>query len=153
MSGYFLWNLAPVVLYDESFESTMNAFQPSRPPLETPEPRKSRRVRPRRRSRPYKALALETTAKLAVNLTFSAAAIGALVQLLPYHLSVQAKLQEVREETKQTQVRVLRLQNDFNKSFDPQQAKTIMQQESYRVDPLRRPVVLPDKANPDSDGD
>lgn len=132
----------------------MNAFQPSRSPLETPEPRKStRRVRHHRRSRPYKALVLETTAKLAVNITLSAAAIGALVQLLPYHLSVQAKLQEVREETKQTQDRVLRLQNDFNKSFDPQQAKTIMQQYSDRVDPSRRQIVFPEKANTDSDID
>jgi hypothetical protein len=123
----------------------MNATQPSRRPP-APEPR--RRTRPshhQRSSKPYNAIALETFAKLAVNVTLSIAAVAALVQLLPYHFSTQTKLREIREEVKQTQARVNGLQNEFKGAFDPQQAKTVMQQQSYRVDPARRQIVLMDQ--------
>ena len=124
----------------------MNATQPSRRALEAPEPRRrNRRNHQQRRSKPYNAIALETFAKLAVNVTLSIAAVAALVQLLPYHFSTQTKLREIREEVSETQARVNGLQNKFNGAFDPQQAKTVMQQQSYRVDPARRQIVLMDK--------
>lgn len=124
----------------------MNATQPSRRPPEAPEPRRrTRRSHQQRRSKPYNAIALETFAKLAVNITLSIAAVAALVQLLPYHFSTQTKLREIREEVSETQARVNGLQNKFNGAFDPQQAKTVMQQQSYRVDPARRQIVLMDK--------
>lgn len=124
----------------------MNATQPSKHPLEAPDTRRrTRRSHQRRYSKPYRAIALETCAKLAVNITLSVAAVTALVQLLPYHLSTQAKLREIREDVKQTQARVNGLQNEFKGAFDPQQAKTVMQQQSYRVDPARRQIVLMDK--------
>jgi hypothetical protein len=122
----------------------MNAYQPSKSPLEASEPRRvARKPLPRRRTRRYKALALETTVKLAVNLTLSVAAVAALVQLLPYHMSVQAKLKDMREETSQTQARVNRLQSDFNRSFDPQQTRMIIQGQTGQSPPGRLNVVLP----------
>ncbi len=120
----------------------MNATQQSRRTLQAPEPRRHRRTHQPRRSKPYKAIAIETFAKLAVNVTLSIAAVTALVQLLPYHFSTQAKLREIREEVKQTQARVNGLQNEFKRAFDPQQAKTVMQNNSYLVDPTRINVVL-----------
>ncbi len=124
----------------------MNATQPSRRAPEAPEPRRRpRRTQQPRRSKPYNAIALETFAKLAVNVTLSIAAVAALVQLLPYHFSTQAKLREIREEVKETQARVNGLQNEFKRAFDPQQAKTMMQQQSPRVDPARRQIILMDK--------
>lgn len=127
--------------------SIMNAFQPSRPPLK---PEETRRVasRPRRyrRRRPYRVMALETTAKLTVNVVLSAIAIAGLVKLLPYQLSQQEKLQEIHSEVQQTEARVNRLRTDFNRYFDPQQATIIMQEQSNRVAPEQRQVILLDKS-------
>jgi ribonuclease D len=120
----------------------MNAIEPSQPPLQ---PAPNRRIVPRtqrqQRRHPNRAIAIETTAKLAVNVVLSSAAIAALVQLLPYHLSQQAKLGEIREEVKRTEKRVNRLSNNFSRYFDPQQAKSVMQEQSHRVDPSQRQVV------------
>jgi ribonuclease D len=120
----------------------MNAIEPSQPPQQ---PAPNRRIVPRtqrqQRRHPNRAIAIETTAKLAVNVVLSSAAIAALVQLLPYHLSQQAKLGEIREEVKRTEKRVNRLSNNFSRYFDPQQAKSVMQEQSHRVDPSQRQVV------------
>lgn len=125
----------------------MNAIQPSRPPLEPVETsRVAPRVRRHRRRRPYRVMALETTAKLTVNVILSAAAVAGLLKLLPYQLSQQEKLQEVQTEVQQTEARVNRLRTDFNHYFDPQQAKSIMQEESNRVAPGQRRVILLEKA-------
>lgn len=130
----------------------MNAIQPSRPPLQPVEPRRVARSRRRRQQhQATTALALETTAKLAVNAILSSAAIVALVQLLPYHKSVQVKLQEIKVQVKQTEERVNRLQTNFGNLFDPKQAKTNMQDLSNRVDPTRRNIVLLDKDTNNAD--
>ena len=128
----------------------MNAIQPSRPPLQPVEPR---RVTPqiksrhhRSRPRPYRVMALETTAKLTVNVVLCAAAVSGLVKLLPYYWSGQEKLREIQTEVKLTEGRVNRLQTDFNRYFDPQQAKSIMKEQSNRIDPEQRQVVWLDKA-------
>lgn len=124
----------------------MNAFQPSRPPLQ---PIQKRRVvpRPKRhlRQRSHRVMALETTAKIAVNLAISAAAVSALTQLLPYHWSQQEKLREIRTEVKLMEGRVNILQAEFSRNFDPRQTKSIMEQQGYRFDPNQRPVVLLDQ--------
>ncbi|BAZ52041.1 hypothetical protein NIES4103_47000 [Nostoc sp. NIES-4103] len=121
----------------------MNAIQPSRPPLQ---PIQKRRVvpRPKRhlRQRSYRVMALETTAKIAVNVAISAAAVSALTQLLPYHWSQQEKLREIRTEVKLMEGRVNILQAEFSRNFDPRQTKSIMEQQGYRFDPNQRPVVL-----------
>lgn len=125
----------------------MNAIQPSRPPLQPVEPR---RVVPQRKSRnrgrPYQSMAVQTTVKLTVNVLLSAAAVSALVKLLPYYQSQQEKLQEIQTEVKLTEGRVNRLRTDFNRYFDPQQAKNIMQEQSNRVNPGQRPVILLNQA-------
>lgn len=121
----------------------MNAFQPYRTPLD---PVEQRRIKPRPkrhlRQRAYQVMALETTAKVAVNIVISTAAISALVQLLPYHWLQQDKLREVRTEVKVMEGRVQDLQTEFSRNFDPSEAKNIMQQKSYRFDPNQRPVIL-----------
>ncbi|WP_026731349.1 hypothetical protein [Fischerella sp. PCC 9605] len=121
----------------------MNAIQPTRPPLE---PIQRRRVAPRPkrhlRQRSYQVMALETTAKIGVNVVISAAALSALVQLLPYHWSQQDKLREIRTEVKQMEERVNSLQAEFSRNFDPRQTKSIMQEQGYRFDPRQRQVVL-----------
>src|SRR5919202_6747106 len=106
----------------------MNAIQPSRPTLQPLEPRRmGPRTQRRQRPRSYQAVAGETTVKLVVNVVISSAAIAGLVQLLPYHLSQQSKLQEVGAEVKRTEKRVNDLRTEFGRSFDSGQAKTVMQ--------------------------
>lgn len=121
----------------------MNALQPSRPPLKPVEPRRvpSQRKNRDRRS-PYQVMAVQTTAKLTINVLLSAIAVSALVKLVPYYLSQQEKLQEIQTEIKLTEERVNSLRTGFNRYFDPQQAKSIMQEQSNRVDPGQRPVIL-----------
>ncbi|WP_138501790.1 hypothetical protein [Nostoc sp. PA-18-2419] len=121
----------------------MNAIQPSRPPLQ---PIQKRRVipRPKRhlRQRSYQVMALESTAKIAVNLFITAAAASALAQLLPYQWLQQQKLREIHTEVNLMEGHVNSLQAEFSRNFDPQQAKSIRQQQGYRFDPSQRRVVL-----------
>ncbi len=125
----------------------MNAIQPSRPPLEPVETgRANPRKRRHRRRYPYQVMVLETTAKLAVKIVLSVAAVSALVKILPYQLSQQQKLGEIQTEVKLREGRVNHLQTDFSRYFDPQQEKSVMQEESNRFYPEQRQVVLLDKA-------
>jgi hypothetical protein len=121
----------------------MNASQPSRPPLQ-PIPKRRVIPRPKRhlRQRSYQVMALETTAKIAVNLAISAAAVSALIQLVPYYSMQQDRLREVRTEVKLMEERVDGLQKEFNRNFDPHQANSIRQQQAYRFDPNQLPVVF-----------
>lgn len=88
-------------------------------------------------------------AKLVVNIVLCTAAIAGLSQLLPYYLSQQAKLREVRAEVKRTETRVSTLRTDFSRSFDPGQAKSVMQEQSYRVDPTQRQIVWQEQGTMD----
>lgn len=121
----------------------MNAIQPSTPQLQ---PIQKRRAvpRPKRhlRQRSHQVMVLETTAKIVVNCAISAAAVSALVQLLPYHWSQQDKLREIRTEVKLMEERVNSLQAEFSRNFDPRQTKSIMEQQGYRFEPNQFPVVI-----------
>lgn len=132
----------------------MNALQYSRSPQKS----KTQQVVPRRPSQPsrsrqpaqssspsYWGVTAEIGAKVAVNGLLSTAAVVALVNLLPYQLSQQAKLREVRSEVQQTETQINQLQAEFSDSFDPQQAKQVMQEQSGRVDPNQRQIVLVEK--------
>lgn len=121
----------------------MNAIQTSRPTQQSL-PTRRRVPRPKRHPRrhSYSVVAGEITIKLLVNLILCSAAIAGLAQLLPYHLSQKAKLQEVRAEVERTQNRVDKLRNDFSQAFDPAQARQVMEKQSYRVDPNQLQVVL-----------
>ncbi|MGB5963799.1 MAG: hypothetical protein WBG73_24405 [Coleofasciculaceae cyanobacterium] len=119
----------------------MNAIQPNQPPIQPLKPRRVPRTVRRSRRHSLGAAVGETTAKVVVNALLSAAAISGLVQLFPYHLSQQTKLREVRAEVKRTEERVKNLRTDFNRSFDPGQAKSVMREQSTWVDPTQRQVV------------
>lgn len=121
----------------------MNAIQPSRPhlkPVQSPKvvQPKVRQLRTQRTG----TLAVETTVKLAVNVIISGVAVSSLVHLLPYQQSIQTKLQEIRFEVKETEQRVSRLETEYKRTSDPQQAKNIMREQSHLVDPARRQIVL-----------
>ncbi|MBD1907308.1 hypothetical protein NDI37_26305 [Funiculus sociatus GB2-A5] len=124
----------------------MNAIEPTRPPLQSVPQRAVPRTQRQQRRHPNRGTLVETTAKLTVNIVLSSAAISALAQLLPYHMSQQAKLSDIQEEVKRTEKRVNRLSDNFRRYFDPQQAKSVMQEQSHRVDPSQRQVVLMDSS-------
>lgn len=128
----------------------MNAIQPSRPTVQPLEPRRMvPRTGRRGRRHSFRAVAGETTAKLVVNVVLSAAALTGLVQLLPYHLSQQAKLREVRTEVRRAEERVKNLHADFSRANDPGQVRSVMQEQSFRVDPNQRQIVWQDSGTQD----
>ena len=121
----------------------MNAFQPpNRPPSPAQSPRRrvSKRIR-RQKSAPHRAIATEVTTKLGVNLLLSLIAVTALAKLLPYNLSQQNSFKELQAKVAETEGRVDRLQTDFNHHFDPRQARSVMQEESTRIEPGQRQIV------------
>ncbi|NEP00921.1 MAG: hypothetical protein F6K58_20110 [Symploca sp. SIO2E9] len=123
----------------------MNSIQPSRPTRQPLKPnQKLSRTRKPQKLHYYRAVFGETTLRLVVNMVISTAAIAGLVQLLPYQLSQQSKLQEVRREVKRTEARVNNLRNDFSRSFDPRQAQSVMREQTYRFNPSQRQVVWQD---------
>ncbi len=123
-----------------------------RKPLENPtspsgRPVPRRQVAPQGKRRPqpknqYKGVAVETGLKVVVNGVLSVAAIATLANLFPYYWSQQSKLQEVRTQVRSTEKEVAELQSNFNRSFDPTQAGSVMQEQSGRLAPNQRRVVL-----------
>ncbi|MCC3511054.1 MAG: hypothetical protein JGK29_18745 [Microcoleus sp. PH2017_17_BER_D_A] len=124
----------------------MQAIQPTVTPLrpvKTP-PRVTPRRSSSQRSYPHQTLAAETGVKLAVNVVLSVCATSALIQLWPHYRGVQEKLHEIQAEVNLTQARVDKSRSDFNRYFDPSQAKTVMH-------PQQRPVILQEPEAPDSE--
>jgi hypothetical protein len=89
----------------------------------------------------YRAITFEATVKLSVNVAVSIAAIATLVQLVPHLGSQQAKLQEVQAATRSASQRVQHNQGRFNYYFDASQTRTIMQEQTNRIDPNRRQII------------
>ncbi|HEY9639296.1 MAG TPA: hypothetical protein V6C57_02365 [Coleofasciculaceae cyanobacterium] len=87
-----------------------------------------------------KLLAIETGIKLGVNSVLALVAISSLVKIAAYGQSQRAKLQEIQVEVVEVEGRVHQLQTDFKQNFDPHQAKSVMQEESDRIDPKRRQI-------------
>ncbi|MGB3263179.1 MAG: hypothetical protein WBA89_04410 [Microcoleus sp.] len=132
----------------------MQAIQPTATPLrpvKTPPRVASRRSSRRQRSYPHQTLAAETGVKLAVNMVLSVCATSAVIQLWPHYQAVQEKLQEIKAEVNLTQERVDKSRSDFNRYFDPSLAKTVMQEQSNRVDPQQRPVILQEPPAPEAE--
>ena len=115
------------------------------------EPIKPRRIAPRhRKSRKrhssYQAIiSAETAVKIIVNGAISAAAIAAFANLLPHLLSQKAQLREIGTQVKQAEMQVNQLQGSFSRSFDPSQAKSLMTEQSARVDSNQRRIVWIEK--------
>lgn len=121
----------------------MNALQPLEPPnYEPPKPKVRSRQHSQRRPKSHRGVTVEISLKLVANSILSLGAIAALIKLLPYHFVQQAKLQEIRLEVKETETRVANIRQNFNRYFDPAQAKKVMQEQSPRLEPNQRRIVL-----------
>lgn len=124
----------------------MHALQ-SPPPNQQPVRRSRTAARPRKQRHPHRVVAIETGVKLAVNVLLSTAAISALTHLLPYIGSQQGKLEEVQTAVQTTRERLQLRQVAFGKYFDPYQTKALMQEQSNRMDPMQRQVILQEPVN------
>jgi len=129
----------------QAIQPTVNPLRPVKtPPRVTP-----RRSSKRQRSYPHQMLAAETGVKLAVNIVLSVCATSAVIQLWPHYRGVQEKLHEIQAEVNLTQGRVDKSRSDFNRYFDPSLAKTVMQEQSNRMDPQQRQVILEESPRPE----
>ena len=81
-----------------------------------------------RKRNPYRGLTTEISLKLILSWAIAIAAIASLFRLLPYHLTQQAKLKELRIQVQETDARVTQLREQLNHNFDPQQTKSLMEQ-------------------------
>jgi hypothetical protein len=126
----------------------MNAlpeFQPqrrsARPPVRRPSPQTERQ----RVQRQHRLIATETCLRLGVNLGLSVIALSTLVYLVPYRTAQTQKLKEVQSEVAQAESRVAYLQSEFGRSFDSNQVKSILQEQTHMVDPSQRVVIFDDR--------
>lgn len=87
-------------------------------------------------------LIAEIWLKLSVYAILSLASIATIIKLLPYQQVQQEKLAEVSSAAQQAELRVNTLRNEFNRNFDPTQARRIMQEQSPRRDPNQRRIFL-----------
>ena len=108
-----------------------------------------RRSRPRSRKRPeqnfqpeHQWLLWEILFKLGLNGIFVIVSIMAIVRLLPYQQTQQAKLNQIEMQVQETEERVKQLRSDFNRSFDPSQSRKIMEELSPRHNPHQRKIIL-----------
>ncbi len=109
-------------------------------PRRRPRRRPSLHPRQRRNSRSW-ASVLETGLKLTVDVTVSLGAIAALSQLLPSYTRSQDQLEQLHEDVDTTRSQVQGLQGQFSRYFDPTQVRNLIEEETQRLDPQRRPIV------------
>lgn len=81
----------------------------------------------------HRAIALEAGIKLATNAIFAALAMVAFVKLLPQAHEQSQSLELLTQDVAVVSDRVEQLQHRFDRHFDPQQARSVMQEQSNRV--------------------
>lgn len=120
----------------------MNALQPPSRPSSSAS--SSRQVAPRKRRMSrrnlHRAIAFEASVKIGVNLVLAITAVSALVRLVPYNMAQQQRLKELQVEVAAMEEQVAALRAEFDRHFDPQQAMSVMQEQSARVNPNQRQV-------------
>jgi len=85
--------------------------------------------------------ATEACIKLSLNTLLVAAFGSALWHLVPYHQQQRVMLQQAETDVTAAEERVSQLQLNFSQVFDPKQARAVMQDQSYLVDPSQRRVI------------
>ena len=88
---------------------------------------------------------VEVTIKLVLSWVLALGASAALVKLVPYHFSQQAKLREIDAQVEETRQRVNKLREELNRNFDPQQSQNLMEEYSSRLAPHQRIVFWLDR--------
>jgi hypothetical protein len=103
------------------------------------------RKRTRLKSNPihdHRRQGLESVVKVATYSTLSVFGAVTLVNLIGYNWSQQGKLQHLETELKDAKLRTEKINHNFGRSFDPQAQKSVMEENSYKIAPDRRQIVL-----------
>lgn len=96
---------------------------------------KTVRRQTRKRHNPYRGVTTEISLKLILSWAIAIGAIASFFRLLPYHLTQQAKLKELRIQVQETDARVTQLREQLNHNFDPEQTRSLMEQYSTLTAP------------------
>ncbi len=88
-----------------------------------------------KRHHPYRGITAEISLKLILSWAIAIGAIASLFRLLPYHLTQQAKLEELRIQVQETDARVGKLREQLNYNFDPHRTQSLMEQYSTLTSP------------------
>jgi cell division protein FtsB len=99
------------------------------------QPPKKVRRQPRQRNKPYQGIVVEMSLKLILSWVIAIGAIASVFKLLPYHLSQQSKLKELRFQVEETNARVDKLRDELHHNFDPQQTQNLKEQYSSLTSP------------------
>ena len=103
----------------------------------------------RQRHKNHRGVTAEITLKLILSWAIALGAIASLFRLLPYHLTQQAKLKELRIQVQETDARVSKLREQLNYNFDPQRTRSLMEQYSTLTTPNQSRIYwLPEKTKP-----
>lgn len=94
----------------------------------------------------YRGMTAELSLKLIFSWIVAIASVVSLIKLVPYHLSQQAKLKELKIQVSETDARVSKLREQLNHNFDPQQTQSLMEQYSSLISPDRQRIYwLPEE--------
>lgn len=100
----------------------------------------------RQRHQNHRGVTAEIILKLILSWAIALGAIASLFRLLPYHLTQQAKLKELRIQVQETDARVNKLREQLNYNFDPQRTRSLMEQYSTLTTPNQSRIYwLPEK--------
>jgi hypothetical protein len=112
---------------------------------------RSKGLSPRKRSRVkvnpvhvYRRQGLEAGVKLMTYSALSVFGIVTLVNSIGYNWAQQGKLQHLKTEVQDAKIRTEKINDNFSRSFDPQAQRSVMEDNSYKIAPNRRQIVLID---------
>jgi hypothetical protein len=104
---------------------------------------------PRKRSRAkvnpayaHRRQGLEAGVKLMTYSALSVFGIVTLVNSIGYNWAQQGKLQHLKTEVQDAKIRTEKINSNFSRSFDPQAQRSVMEDNSYKITPNRRQIVL-----------
>ena len=130
----------------------MNAAKRPIPPASSSRPASLQVVQPTQPRRSYqpkrvpfagarRALALESSVKLTVNLLLAVIAGTTVAKLVPYYQAQQEQLGTLQESVTQAEAKNAELRSQFSNNFDPAQAPRIMQEQSGMGYPNQKKVI------------
>jgi hypothetical protein len=106
---------------------------------------------PRKRSRAkinpayaHRRQGLEAGVKLMTYSALSVFGVVTLVNSIGYNWSLHGKVQHIKIEVQDAKIRTEKINNNFSRSFDPHAQKSVMEENSYKIAPNRRQIVLID---------
>jgi len=88
-----------------------------------------------------RAIALESSVKLTVNLLLAVIASTTIAKLVPYYQTQQEQLSTLQDSVSQAEKKNAELRDQFSRNFDPAQTSRIMQEQSGMGYPNQKKVI------------